>query len=303
MAAGQVFQVAGLVLRVAEVGDSDRMLTVLTAEEGKLSVFARGAKKLNGSSLSACQPLAYALFTLRRGREYSYLRESTTKETFHALCGSLSAQALAAYFCEIAETVSYPGGEARDLLQLTLNALWVLAEGKKPEALVKASFELRAAALDGYLPDLRFCCSCGRESLPEGAVLDIMNGRLFCGDCFRKLYPVAGERGDGPETDGEGTALRPLRVSGETLQAMRYILSAPARRQFAFAVSDRAGRNLSQACEQYLFHHVGHGFPALSYYRQTGEFSRSLEAAAKKLRQNAEKPQDDGIVPDIGEEM
>ena len=175
-------------------------------------------------------------------------------------------------------------------------------EGKKPELTVKAAFELRAAALDGYLPDLRFCCSCGRESLPEGAVLDVMNGRLFCGDCFQRLYPVPAEQGNGPETDGEGTALRPLRIRGETLEAMRYILSAPAKRQFAFAVPERAERNLSQACEGYLFHHVGHGFPALAYYRQTGEMRRSLEAAAKRLKRQAAEPSGDGDAPEIGED-
>ena len=142
------FSVRGVVLRCTDVGETDRMLTVLTA-----------------GSLSACQPFAYADFTLRRGRDYCYLRESTTIEIFHGICDSLSGQALAVYLCEIAEEMSYPGGAAGALLQLTLNTLWSISDGKKPEYLIKGAFELRAAAIDGYMPDLRTCCVCGKTDV------------------------------------------------------------------------------------------------------------------------------------------
>ena len=80
-----VFTVKGLVLRVTDVGESDRMLTVLTAEEGKLSVWARGVRKLTSSGLSSAQLFSYANFTLRRGRDRCFFREANALEMFHGI--------------------------------------------------------------------------------------------------------------------------------------------------------------------------------------------------------------------------
>ena len=283
------FSVRGVVLRCTDVGETDRMLTVLTADEGKLSVFAKGARKLTGGSLSASQPFAYADFTLRRGRDYCYLRESTTLEIFHGICESLSGQALAVYLCEIAEEMSYPGGAAGALLQLTLNTLWTISEGKKPEFLVKGAFELRAAAIDGYLPDLRACCVCGKTEVGSAGVIDVMNGRLLCADCFEELY-LKGK----PQTrnfsddvipiDETGSAFIPRRVFPEALDAMRYILSAPAKRQFSFSVPRESVSGFSSACEEYLLQHVGHGYRSLSYYKSVGDMLRQMEGMTADLQ-------------------
>ena len=286
----QVFRIRGVVLRCADTGDTDRMLTILTQEEGKLSVFAKGVRKLTAASLSACQPFAYADFLLRRGRDYCYLRESATIETFHGICQSLSAQALAVYLCEAAEEMTYPGGESGDLLRLVLNTLWTLAGEKKPEYLVKGAFELRAAAISGYMPELRVCCACGNADVGGSAVLDVMNGRIFCARCFDALYdtkmPQSNPYDDRPPTDETGTAFVPRRVLPEALDAMRYILSAPAKRQFSFTVPHAAAGGFSRACEDYLLSHIGHGYASLGYYKSTAEMLRSMEEMAAGLGKN-----------------
>ncbi len=270
----ELFIVRGLVLRTTDVGERNRMLTVLSGEEGKLSVYARGVKTLTSISLPSAQLFAYADFTLVHGRDRWMLREGFVQETFMDLTASVEDTALAAYLCEVAEELSFPGGEAHDLLQLTLNALWTLSARKKPRAIVKAAYEFRAAAIGGYCPDVGMCCACGKETFDEDVMLDVMNGRIFCRDCHKTYFgDLPDQTPDGrPLTDDTGTAILFRRLTPAALEALRYVIYTPAKRQFSFSVEGEDLRLLCEAAETYLTSHVGHGYRTLSYYHSLADF-------------------------------
>lgn len=273
-----VFNIKGLVLRTTDVGESDRMLTVLTAEEGKLSVWARGVRKITNGSLPAAQVFAYANYTLKRGRDKHFLREATIEQTFLGISDSIENTALAAYLCEVADELTYPGGESGELLQLSLNTLWTLAGNKRPRWCVKGAFELRAAAIAGFMPDLSSCCACGAENVGTHAVLDCENGRLFCAHCHEELYikprqalpPVERML---PELDETGAPIVWLKIPPSALEAMRYILYTEAKRQFSYTVPEEEVPAFSAACEGYLLHHIGHGYKTLSFYKSMESMS------------------------------
>ncbi len=267
-----VFNCRGLVLRTTDVGDHDRMLTVLSAEEGKLSVWARGVRKINSGALSSAQLFAYSNFTLRRGRDRCFLRESNILETFLGISADIGRAALATYFCEIADEVSYPGASCADLLQLTLNALWALAKTRYPVFCIKGAYELRAAAIAGFRPDLFSCCSCGAETVGAYGALDCENGRLFCADCHHILYvtpkeSLSREAQLQPDIDTLGVPIVWQKVTPDALRAMRYILASDPKRQFSFVVPAEEQLCFNIACEGYLLHHIGHGYKTLSFYK------------------------------------
>ena len=56
--------VNGIVLKETPIGDYDKIMTVLTAEHGRLSVFARGAKRLKSPLFTATQVFSYSEMTL-----------------------------------------------------------------------------------------------------------------------------------------------------------------------------------------------------------------------------------------------
>jgi len=267
-----LFQTEGVVLRTTDVGDRDRMLTLLTPQYGKLSVFARSVRKITSSGLSASQLFAYGKYTLRRGSSHFYLRESSVLETFLGISTTIEGASLAAYLCEVADELTLPDVECRDMMQLVLNTLWTISENKKPLYLIKGAFEFRAAAIAGYTPDLRGCAVCDKQSLGDNGMIDVMNGRLLCSECYQSLYQKQLQSAYHPDlntpiTDEFSQPILLRRLTPAALAAIRYVLYTPAKRQFAFSVEDEGILLFRDACESYLLHHVGHGYKTLSFYK------------------------------------
>ncbi|MBQ8578004.1 MAG: DNA repair protein RecO [Clostridia bacterium] len=265
-----VFNTPGVVLRTTDVGDRDRMLTVLTPEYGKLSVFARGVRKITSGSLPAAQLFAYADFTLRRGSQHCYLNEAAIRETFLGISGTIEGAALASYLCEAADELSVPDVASPELAQLVLNTLWTVSAGKRPRHIVKGAFEMRVAAIAGYQPDVAGCCVCGNEDCGARGMLDIMNGRLLCEHCYNDLYKEQVSQyipADTPLTDEYGQTVLFRRVTPGVLRALRYILYTDPKRQFSFTVDGEDAVLFADACETYLLHHIGHGYKTLSFYK------------------------------------
>ena len=170
----------GIVLREVAYQDSDKLLTVLTREYGKLTVRARGVRSSRSRSKAACQLLAYSEFTLlERGGRY-VVTEATAKEMFPELRNDLELLSLASYFAQAADVLSPEGEENPPFVSLLLNALYALGRLGLPQKLVKAVFELRAMCLSGYEPDLRGCAVCGA---PEPDRFNITQGVLQCAAC------------------------------------------------------------------------------------------------------------------------
>ena len=144
--------VKGLVIRETPVGDFDKMLSVLTAEHGKISVFARGAKKMKSPFFVSTQMFCYSEFVLRKTTDIFYISEGTLIEGFFDLRNTLEGSALASYIADVARDISTENTDESKLLRLTLNSLFAIAKGKKPLPLIKAVFELRAVCYAGFLP-------------------------------------------------------------------------------------------------------------------------------------------------------
>ena len=139
---------AGLVLRETETKESDKILTVLTPELGRISVIAKGARSRRSKYTAACQLLAYDEMTLRRKGEWYYLAEAGTLELFDGVRQDIQRLALASYFAELTETVCQDALAAAEILPLLLNALFAL--------LGKWSFEIFLVhlLLFGYMNEL-----------------------------------------------------------------------------------------------------------------------------------------------------
>ena len=236
----------GLVLRVTPYNDTDALLAVLTPSHGKLTVKARGLRRKNSPLTAPCQLLAYADFVLFEYRGMYTINEAHSVELFSALRKDLQKLSLGTYFAHVAETVSQEDLPNPELLSLVLNCLHILCKGEQEEK-VKAVFELRAACLAGYLPDLGYCSNCGAEDADR---FDISAGQLLCSRC--RSTAAIGIR---------------LPVSAGTLQAMRYITQCDAKRLFSFELGQENLIQLSQVTESYLCAQLERGFSALDFYK------------------------------------
>ncbi len=238
-----------LVLREVNYKESDKILTVLTGQEGKLTVSARGCRKKGSAIAAASQLLVWSEMTLYEYRGRWAVKEAETKRRFDAVRSDLEKLALASYFSEVTELLAEEGQPEPGLLSLILNCLHALDQMDLPQKQVKAVFEWKAMALAGYEPMTEGCAVCGRPD-PEGPYLQLSQGVVCCETC----------RGGA----GEGTAM-PLTPSA--LSALRHIVAGSPKRLFSFRVDDRSLEQLSAASEAYLITQLERGFRTLDFYK------------------------------------
>lgn len=251
--------VHGLCVRETNVGEADKIVTLVTMEYGKLSVSAKGVRSLRSRHMVSTQPYCYSNFVLRKSKKYYYIEESEPIECFFNLRSDLDKLSLAAYICDVAADVSVEGSPDPELLRLTLNTLYAINKGTSLDK-TKAAFELRAASIIGFCPDLSSCDICGKDDGHE-MYLDIMNGRLLCRDCKPRAQKEA-------ELEEEsGTARLYLIIPRDTLAAMRYIVTAPPERFLSFSLDEDSMYQLGIASEKYLTNHIEHGFYTLDFYK------------------------------------
>ena len=142
-----------LVLRSVDYKESDKILTLFTQDQGKLTASARGCRKKGSAIAAGCQLLAWSELVLYDYQGRWAVREAATQRLFRGVLEDIQRLALGCYFAEAAELLAVEGEPAPELLSLTLNSLHALDRMReKPLPLVKASFEWKAMALAGYEP-------------------------------------------------------------------------------------------------------------------------------------------------------
>ena len=235
----------GLVLRATEYRDADLILTVLTKEHGLMTLKARGVRRNSSKLKGACQLLTYAEFTINEVRGFDTISEAAPIEMFVELRNDIELLALASYFAQMAEVLSQEDSPDPAVLTLTLNALYALCKLKKPQELVKATFELRAACLAGFQPELHGCAVCGNLT-PDR--FSVSGGAAVCSGC----RGIEGLR---------------LPMSPSTLAAMRYIVGCDAKKLFSFDLTGPSRKELADLAETYLVTQLERGFYTLDFYK------------------------------------
>ena len=111
----------GLVLRTTEYKETDRILTVLSADRGLLTMKARGVRSNRSKLKGACQLLTYAEFTVGEAHGFSSITEATALEMFPELRTDIELLALASYFAQLAEVLSQEDAASPALLAICRN--------------------------------------------------------------------------------------------------------------------------------------------------------------------------------------
>ena len=234
----------GLILRETPYKDADVMLTVLTECQGKLSVLARGVRRKGSRMSAAVQLLTYSEFTLYENGSRFTLNEAEPIEMFYGIRDDIAKLSLASYFAEVLDEAADSESINPELLRLGLNTLYALAKTDMSLKHIKAVFELRAAVLSGYAPELSVCRTCGCAD--NITCFDVQNGGISCAVC---------------------AAPGSVKIDGGVLDAMRHICTADIKRVFSFSTGEESLKKLSLICEEYLRVHFERSFRTLSFYK------------------------------------
>jgi len=242
--------VNALILREARYKEADRILTLLTDTDGKLTVKARGALRKSSRTAAATQQLTYSELTLFGNRGRWTVNEAAVKEGFEGLRADMEKLALGAYFAECMEALSVEEQPEPELLQLGLNCLYALSRDLGPVEKIKAAFEMRLMCISGYAPELSACAVCGKE--PENPDLSLEYGQVCCRGCGGM-----GERAE---------------LGRDALAALRHICTVPAKQIISFGIGEEALLRLAAASERYLLRRTERGFSTLDYWKNLRNF-------------------------------
>ncbi|MBR3148705.1 MAG: DNA repair protein RecO [Eubacterium sp.] len=237
--------VKGLIIREQAIGESDRLVTLLTGDFGLVRAFVRRAKTIKNQNLSATSLFVYGEFTLYRGRDAYVIDSAQPIEVFFDLRQDIERLALAQYFAQLTYFLGAEEQPAAETLRLVLNALHLLCKGEKDLRIIKSAVEMRMLTLGGYMPNLLACYRCGAyESDPM--FFDVEEGCIYCKDCFRNNAITA-----------------PLSV----ITALRFICLSEITKVFSFNLSDENLNILSDISEKYLISRIDHKLTTLEFYK------------------------------------
>lgn len=239
----------GLVLREVNYKESDKILTILTAEEGKLTVSARGCRKKSSTAAAACQLLVWSEFTLYEYQGRWAVKEAVTERQFTGVRSDLEKLSLASYFAEVTEALAEEGQTETGLLSLTLNSLHALEKLHLPQELIKTAFEWKAMALAGYEPMADGCAVCGKGE-PDQPRISLNAGVLHCAACRSGA--------------GEGISM-PLTPAA--VHALRHFIWGAPKKLFSVSMDRDSLRRLGEASEAYLMTQLERGFHTLDFYK------------------------------------
>ena len=238
--------IRAIVLRVTDYNDRDALLTVLTQKHGKLTIKARGLRRKNSPLIAPCQLLSFGEFTLFEYKGQYTINEAHSIELFSNLRRDLTKLSLGTYFAQVAEVLSQEDLPNPELQSLVLNCLYALSKLNEPEMKVKAVFELRAACLAGFMPDLFGCHICGNQN-PDR--FDLSEGMMECLRC---------------RVSGGGIRMP---VNPSVLEAMRYICFCEPRKILLFDIKTENLMKLADITEAYLTTQLERGFSTLDFYK------------------------------------
>jgi DNA repair protein RecO (recombination protein O) len=170
-----VYSTDGLVLREIALGEHDKLLTILTPTDGRITVSAKGARSSRSKIGSATKLFTYANFEIYKKGESRYIKDASITEPFFGLSDDIEKMALASYICEVSCDITGEGVSSVDIMRMTLNSFYAISKGLYPLPIIKAVYEIRAAGFSGYVPNLDGCAVCS-DKITKNGMLDVMNG-------------------------------------------------------------------------------------------------------------------------------
>ena len=191
----RLYRTEAIILRRADLGEADRLLTIFTPARGKLRVVAKGARKPASRKSGHVELFTRSTLLIAKARNLDIVSQAETVEAYRALREDLLRSTYAHYIVELLDRFTGDEEEGAELYDLLADTLSRLCEAENP-ALLARFYELRLLTLAGYQPRLFDCARCGKplreiesESPPYG--FDCGQGGVLCDECAPQIQRCA----------------------------------------------------------------------------------------------------------------
>jgi DNA repair protein RecO (recombination protein O) len=180
--APRVYKTPAIVLRQRKLGDADKIVTLYSANLGKLDAVAKGVRRVTSRLAGQVEPLNHGSFLLAQGRNLDIITQAQTIETFQALREDLNRLSRALYAAELVDRFTEERSENFGLYRLLLDTLRRLAEEDDLDITLRF-FEMSLLSLLGYRPELRQCVVCSQPLAAEANAWAPAAGGAVCHRC------------------------------------------------------------------------------------------------------------------------
>lgn len=146
----RTFKTTGIIIKRKNIGEADRILTILTQDLGKIQVKAKGVRKITSKRASHIEPLNHAQLTLYKTQQMPVLTEVATVDSFSAIKGNLPRMGMAYHVCELVDSLCPEGQENTQVFVLLQSILEALATEEKVGQKIH-KFEIDLLSTLGYV--------------------------------------------------------------------------------------------------------------------------------------------------------
>ena len=221
----------GIILLESNMGDYDKMLTMLTPGYGKIGCVAKGARRPKSLLLAGTQFLCFGEYLLYKGTGEYHINSCETIEMFYNIRTDLDKLKYASHISKIVFDVTNENENSYKILQLLLNTLYTISETDKNMDLVLAVFKLRLIHLLGYTPEINKCKSC--EKSDEIKYFSIKDNGFKCSTCGKVDKST-------------------IEITQGTINAIKYSIVAPPKKIFSFNLTDKCIKEMEMVSKLYL---------------------------------------------------
>lgn len=227
----QPITVTGMILSATPIGEYDKRIVILTKERGKISAFAKGARRKNSPLMGVTSPFSFGEFELYEGSTSHNIMQAHISNYFMELATDYEGAYYGFYFMEIADYYTREYNDEKEMLKLLYQTMRALASGKINRELVRYIYELKALTINGEAPEVFRCANCGVDD--RKMVFSSKNHGLICEEC-------------------RALATDEIAVGDATVYTLQYIVSSTIEKLYTFAVSDEVLGELRKIMKQYM---------------------------------------------------
>jgi len=170
----------GIVLKTQNYGETHKIITILTKQQGKISAICRGANKTKSRLNAVAQPFIKATFLIYVTKGLSTVQQGEIENSFRYIREDIIKTAYAAYIMELTDKIieaKHPDKLVYSQLDQTLE--WINA--KTDYMIPVMMYELKLFQKGGFAPIVDRCVNCGRQEIPY--TFSVREGGLLCPHC------------------------------------------------------------------------------------------------------------------------
>lgn len=224
-------KMSGIIISENNLGDYDKMLTMLTPGLGKISCVAKGARRQRSALLAGTQFLCFGEYLMYRGANTYNINSCETIEVFYKLRTDLDKLNYAVEITKIIRDVTEENENCYKILQLFLNTLYTLSETDKKPELILSIFKLKLLCFLGFTPRITECANCKQKE--EISYFSLRDNGFKCSTCGKQDKSC-------------------LQMSESTQNAIKYIVMAPPKKLFSFNLKDESLNELKLITKLYF---------------------------------------------------